>query len=76
MGLLYYVVRPLHREDFDAVVEIDAKVFKKACPDYYENKFAQALDSKNSLVTSLVAVDEGKVVGIVPADPVFSFSIG
>lgn len=29
-------IRPLHREDFNAVVEIDKKVFNRARPDYYE----------------------------------------
>jgi len=29
-------IRPLHRDDFDAVVEIDEKVFDQARPEYYE----------------------------------------
>jgi len=58
-------IRTLQREDFDAVVEIDEKVFDKARPDYYEAKFAKVLDAKDHLVTSLVAVADGRVVGFV-----------
>ncbi len=58
-------IRPLQREDFDAVVEIDEKVFNSARPDYYEGKFSRVLDEKDKLVTSLVAVADGKVAGFV-----------
>ncbi len=58
-------IRPLQREDFKAVVEIDERVFKNARPEYYEMKFASALDKKDRLVTSLVAEEDGKVVGFV-----------
>ncbi|MDM8551130.1 GNAT family N-acetyltransferase [Desulfobacterales bacterium HSG2] len=58
-------IRPLQREDFDAVVDIDEKVFNMARPDYYEGKFRQVLDEKDKLVTSLVAVAEGKVAGFI-----------
>ena len=37
----------MYREDFDAVVEIDEKIFSQARPDYYEAKFARALDEKD-----------------------------
>lgn len=59
------VVRPLHQEDFNAVVEIDEKVFEQPRPEYYETKFARALDQKDRLVLSLVAEVDGKVVGFV-----------
>jgi ribosomal protein S18 acetylase RimI-like enzyme len=59
------VVRPLHREDFKAVVEIDEQVFQRARPDYYETKFTRALDDKDRLVLSLVVEADGKVVGFV-----------
>ena len=58
-------IRPLNSDDFDAVVEIDEKVFDRARPGYYETKFARALDEKDRLVLSLVAELEGKVVGFV-----------
>ena len=47
------------------MVEIDEKVFNHARPDYYETKFARALDNKGRLVLSLVAEVEGKVTGFV-----------
>ena len=47
------------------MVEINEKVFKHAGPDYYEIKFARALDDEDRLVLSLVAEVEGKVAGFV-----------
>ena len=58
-------IRPLTKADFNAVVEIDAKVLNHARPDYYETKFAQALDEKDRLVLSLVAEVDEKVAGFV-----------
>jgi len=68
MGVTGMDIRPLKREDFDSVVEIDTRVFKQARPDYYEMKFAKALDEKDRLVSSLVAVVYGKVVGFVMSE--------
>ena len=56
-------VRLLNQKDFKAVVIIDEKVFGHARPEYYETKFARALDEKNRIPLSLVAEVEGKVVG-------------
>ncbi len=56
-------VRLLNQNDFKAVVIIDEKVFGHARPEYYETKFARALDEKNSIPLSLVAEVEAKVVG-------------
>jgi ribosomal protein S18 acetylase RimI-like enzyme len=61
-------IRPLHRDDFDAVVEIDARVYRYARPEYYEAKFARALDEKNRVVISLVAEIDGNVVGFVMSE--------
>ncbi len=58
-------IRPLNQEDFNSVVEIDEKVFSQARPEYYETKFARALDEKDRMVLSLVAEVDGKVVGFV-----------
>ena len=58
-------IRTLQQKDFDAVVEIDEKVFRQSRPEYYESKFARALDEKNRVVTSLVAESDGQVVGFV-----------
>ena len=58
-------VRSLRRKDFKAVVEIDEQVFQRARPDYYETKFARALDEKDQVVLSLVVELDGNVVGFV-----------
>ena len=58
-------VRLLEREDFNSVVEIDKKVFKQDRSEYYEIKFSRALDKKNQIVVSFVAVEYEKVVGFV-----------
>jgi ribosomal protein S18 acetylase RimI-like enzyme len=51
--------------DFDAVVGIDEKVLKAARPEYYELKFEKLFESKDYLPTSLVAEEDGTVVGFV-----------
>ena len=58
-------IRLLNQSDFKAVVVIDEKVFGQARPEYYETKFARALDEKNRIPLSLVAEIEGRVVGFV-----------
>jgi ribosomal protein S18 acetylase RimI-like enzyme len=58
-------VRLLKREDFDDVVRIDHSVFGRERSEYYENRFATALDRSDRMVTSLVAEVEGNVVGFV-----------
>jgi ribosomal protein S18 acetylase RimI-like enzyme len=65
MGAARVKVRPLNQNDFKAVVVIDEKVFSHARPEYYETKFARALDEKNRIPLSMVAEVEGKVVGFV-----------
>ena len=47
------------------MVAIDEKVFNHARPDYYETKFARALEDKGRLVLSLVAEVDGRVTGFV-----------
>ncbi|MDD5307082.1 MAG: GNAT family N-acetyltransferase [Deltaproteobacteria bacterium] len=58
-------IRPLRREDFDSVVDIDQQVFRNARPEYFAGKFARILDEKDRIVTALVALANGKVVGFV-----------
>ena len=65
MGAVKTEIRPLNQNDFRAVVVIDEKVFGHARPEYYETKFARALEEKNRIPLSLVAEIEGKVVGFV-----------
>jgi ribosomal protein S18 acetylase RimI-like enzyme len=56
-------------DDFDAVVGIDAKVFKASRPEYYKLKFEKLFHSKDYLPASLVAEEEdGTVVGFVMAE--------
>jgi ribosomal protein S18 acetylase RimI-like enzyme len=68
MSITAIEFRPLHRDDFDVVVAIDTKVFGQARPDYYKMRFAKALDEKDRLVSSLVAVLHGRVVGFVMSE--------
>jgi ribosomal protein S18 acetylase RimI-like enzyme len=63
MGAAKVEIRLLNQSDFRAVVVIDEKVFSHARPEYYETKFARALDEKNRIPLSLVAEIGGKVVG-------------
>ncbi|MFQ5857108.1 MAG: GNAT family N-acetyltransferase [Anaerolineae bacterium] len=58
-------VRVMRAEDLEAVVEIDAQVFGRRRPAYYERKMAIALDETQQLVTSLVIEVEGKVAGFI-----------
>ena len=58
-------IRLMKADDFDAVVGIDEKVLKAARPEYYELKFEKLFESKDYLPTSLVAEEDGTVVGFV-----------
>ena len=58
-------IRLMKAEDFDAVVEIDGKVLEASRPEYYEMKFEKLFRSKDYLPVSLVAEEDGKVVGFV-----------
>jgi ribosomal protein S18 acetylase RimI-like enzyme len=58
-------IRLMKAEDFDAVVGIDGKVLKTSRPEYYEMKFEKLFKSKDYLPVSLVAEEDGKVVGFV-----------
>jgi predicted N-acetyltransferase YhbS len=51
--------------DFSAVVRIDEKVLKVSRPDYYRLKFEELVQSTDRLPTSLVAEEDGTVVGFV-----------
>jgi len=61
-------IRPLHQQDFDAVVAIDENVFSHSRPEYYEAKFTRALNQKDHLVTSFVAETDGRVVGFIMSE--------
>ena len=59
-------IRPLRKEDLDAIVEIDEKVLGENRKDYWEKKLG-LMNEKSSQV-SLVAEVEGKVLGFILGD--------
>jgi ribosomal protein S18 acetylase RimI-like enzyme len=58
-------VRLMQAEDFDAVVKIDEKVLQAARPEYYKMKFEKLFLSHDYVPTSLVAEENGTVVGFI-----------
>jgi predicted N-acetyltransferase YhbS len=61
-------IRLMKSGDFDAVVEIDEKVLNASRPDYYKLKFERLVQSEDYVPTSLVAEEDGKVVGFVTGE--------
>lgn len=59
------IIRPLKRDDLDAVVSIDEKAFKRNRRNYFERKVADSVDTTRSLNTSIVCEEGGKVVGFI-----------
>jgi len=59
-------IRPLSKEDLEAIVEIDAKVLGENRKEYWEKKL-QMMDDKASQV-SLVAEVQGRVLGFILGD--------
>jgi ribosomal protein S18 acetylase RimI-like enzyme len=60
-----FKIRLMTADDFDAVIGIDEKVLKVSRRDYYEMKFETLFHSRDYLPTSLVAEENGAVVGFV-----------
>ena len=58
-------IRLMKVDDFDVVIGIDEKVLKTSRLKYYEMKFDKLFRSKEFLPTSLVAEEDGTVVGFV-----------
>ncbi len=58
-------IRLMQAEDFDAVVRIDEKILESSRPEYYELKFEKLFKSKDYLPISLVAEEDGSVIGFV-----------
>ena len=58
-------IRVMKKEDVGAIVAIDARVSREERPDYYDRKCNLALDDSMQLVTSLVAVYDGSVIGFI-----------
>lgn len=61
-----FVVRSLKKEDFSAVVRIDAKLTGGERGDYYRGKFDEML-VETGIRVSLVAEEDGAVVGFIMA---------
>ena len=58
-------LRVIRENDFDSVVKIDEMVYGSPRPGFYRRKIDSALNREEHLITSRVAVIEGKVVGFV-----------
>ncbi len=58
-------IRLMQPEDLEAVVAIDEKIVESSRRDYYVDKFAKIVESANSLPISLVAEQDGAVLGFV-----------
>jgi len=61
-------IRILRPEDYGAIVEIDTMVGGKSRPKYYERKLRRLTDSRDRIISSLVAEVDGRVVGFLMAD--------
>ncbi len=60
------LVRNLAADDLDAIVRIDQKAIGRTRKEYYQAKVRRVLED-GKMMTSLVAVDDGVVVGFVLA---------
>lgn len=58
-------IRLMKADDFEAVLGIDQEVLKASRREYYEMKFEKFFKSKNYVPASLVAEEDGRVVGFV-----------
>jgi len=55
-------IRPMRMDDFEAIVEIDRKIFGKTRPDYWKRI---VVPNQQYPFSSLVAELEGKVIGFI-----------
>jgi predicted N-acetyltransferase YhbS len=60
-----HIIRPLKRDDLEAVVSIDEKAFKRNRLNYFERKVADSVDATRSLNTSIVCEVGGEVIGFI-----------
>ncbi len=58
-------IRLMKVNDFAAVVQVDAKVLNAPRQDYFKLKFEELVQSTDRLPTSLVAEEDGKVIGFI-----------
>lgn len=60
-----FEIRVMRQEDIRAIISIDAKVTGTRRGEYYERKVSSMLDKKGSIATSLVADNDGLVIGFI-----------
>ena len=61
-------IRVIRKEDMDQVIALDARVTGGERREYYERKFAQVLGDVQHIATSLVAEQDGKILGFIMGD--------
>ena len=64
-------VRMIRKNDLEAVVAIDKLITGQERREYYQRKFAMALDNEHNVNASLVAEVDGKVAGFMMGDVLF-----
>ncbi len=60
-----FEIRVMKEGDLQAIIDIDAKVTGTSRGEYYERKVSMMLDKKGSIATSLVADNDGLVIGFI-----------
>ena len=60
-----FEIRVMRESDLQAIIDIDTKVTGTSRVEYYERKVASMLDKKGSIATSLVADNDGHVIGFI-----------
>ena len=60
-----FEVRVMKQDDLQAIIDIDARVAGSERIEYYEKKIARMLDDQGQIVTSLVAVENGHIIGFI-----------
>ena len=60
-----FEVRMMKQDDLQAIIDIDARVTGEERIEYYEQKISALLDKKGQIATSLVADNDGRVIGFI-----------
>lgn len=58
-----FTIRLMTENDLDAILKIDEKILQSSRLEYYQLKFERLFTSSDYLPTSLVAEDDGVVIG-------------
>ncbi len=64
-------MRVMRREDLDAVAAIDQLVTKQERREYYQRKIEAVVNNPHNINTSLVAEQDGRIVGFIMGDVYF-----